>query len=101
MILNSGSGNGENVSEYRKSTYGKSSHEGTVYIVAGSSSNTSKRVPRGHPVMYKNLKELGSVILTICGNKLKAEFLNSIGKISDSFTIVKGKYDMCEYESNS
>ena len=100
MIISSGSGNAEGDGVYQKPAYGKSPHEGTVYIVAGSSGKTSKRLPRDHPAIFKSLKELGSVVLKICGNKLEAEFLNSIGKISDSFTIIKGDLPICEIQSN-
>jgi hypothetical protein len=63
-------------------------HSGTVYVVAGSSGQTSGG-PLKHPVMYKSMNELGSLVLDFNGNRLDATFLNWLGEKRDEFAILK------------
>ncbi|HYE97493.1 MAG TPA: metallophosphoesterase family protein [Planctomycetota bacterium] len=86
MKKNGGSGRDPN--PYTKSA-GLQPHEGTVYVVAGSSGHTSGG-SLDHPVMFVSLDELGSLVLDIDGNRLDAKFLRENGSVADSFTIVKG-----------
>jgi len=64
-------------------------HQGTVYVVAGSSG----RVGGGtldHPVMAVSLAQLGSLVLEVDGNRLEARFLDPGGNTDDGFTMIKG-----------
>jgi acid phosphatase type 7 len=64
-------------------------HEGSVYVVAGSSGYL-RTAPLNHPVMYISHVRLGSLVLDIDGNRLDAKFLDSAGVVRDYFTIIKG-----------
>jgi hypothetical protein len=72
-------------------------HAGTVYTVAGtsgqatfwSSGSTARENPQPHPVMFRSLLELGSLIVDIDGDRLDAQFLRADGVIDDYFTIRK------------
>ena len=91
MILDSGDGNVNGDGAYVKPTLGPSSHEGSVYVVAGSSGKTSSLQPDApHAVMFATLPELGSLVVDINGNNLEGRFLDSNGNFLDDFTIVKG-----------
>ncbi|HYF45077.1 MAG TPA: metallophosphoesterase, partial [Acidimicrobiales bacterium] len=85
MKKNGGSGRDPN--PYTKPA-GLQPHEGTVYVVAGSSGKTSGGT-LNHPVMFVSLNNLGSLVLDIDGSRLDAKFLRENGTIADSFTIVK------------
>lgn len=83
---------------YIKPLTGPRDHFGTLYTVAGSSSQTSLTWtggssalvnPSPHPVMFTSLLELGSVILDINGNRLDAKFLNGAGVADDYYTLIK------------
>ena len=74
---------------YRKPTLGTSSHEGAVYAVAGSSGKISGG-PLDHPAMFISLNRLGSMVLDFDGNRLDAVFLDDLGAVGDSFTVIKG-----------
>jgi hypothetical protein len=63
-------------------------HQGTVYVVAGSSS----KVDRGelnHPALPVGLLEAGSMVIDVNGDKLTARFINKKGQIRDEFSITK------------
>ena len=62
---------------------------GTVYVVAGSSGQTSGG-SLDHPAMFISLNRLGSLVLDVNSNRLDAQFLESTGQVSDQFTILKG-----------
>jgi predicted phosphodiesterase len=64
-------------------------HEGTVYVVAGTSAKTSGGA-LDHPAMFLSLNELGSMVLDVSGNRLDAVFLRDDGTTPDHFTILKG-----------
>lgn len=63
-------------------------HDGTVYVVAGSSSKVD-RAPINHPAMPVSMLEAGSMVIDIDGRKLSAYFINDKGKVSDAFSIRK------------
>jgi hypothetical protein len=74
---------------YKKVTLGPGPHEGSVYVVAGSSGQISGG-SLNHPAMYISLDLLGSMVIDIDGNRLDARFLDSTNTVQDHFTIVKG-----------
>jgi len=89
MILDAGDGDPAGNGPYGKPTVGPGSHEGAVYVVAGSSGQTGGG-NLNHPVMVRSLNTLGSVVLEVDGTQLDARFLSSTGAILDDFSIVKG-----------
>ena len=88
MVLDEGDGREDGDGAYAKATLGPAPHEGSVYIVAGSSGWTDPG-PLNHVAMYISLQRLGSVVLDIEGNRLDARFLRDTGSIDDHFTILK------------
>jgi len=87
-VLDGGDGRSGGNGAYEKPVLGPASHEGTVYTVAGSSGQVSGG-SLDHPAMLLNLSVLGSLVLDINGNRLDATFLDDLGAIRDTFTIVK------------
>jgi len=70
------------------------SHQGTVYVVAGSAA----KVDQGsldHPAHHVGLLEAGSVVIDVVGDKLTARFINKKGQVRDEFSITK----QADYES--
>ena len=63
-------------------------HNGTVYMVAGSSGRLAGG-PLNHPIMVTSLLVLGSVILDVNGDRLDARFLDKDGQVRDSFALLK------------
>jgi len=66
----------------------KKSHQGTVYVVAGSAA----KVDQGsldHPAHQVGLLEAGSVVIDVVGDKLTARFINNKGQVRDEFSIAK------------
>lgn len=88
VILNDGDGKPTGDGPYRKSA-GLKPNEGTVQIVAGHGGTTLSRTMAPSPVMRTSLLEFGSVLLDVKGDTLNALMLNSEGKISDTFHMVK------------
>jgi autotransporter-associated beta strand protein len=89
MKLDSGSGRTNGTGAYVKLAGGaKISHKGAVYVVAGSSGQTSGG-SLNHPAMYLSLNNLGSVVLDINSNRLDAKFVRETGAVDDYFTILK------------
>jgi hypothetical protein len=74
---------------YRKPTRGPAPHEGAVYVVAGSSGQISGG-KLNHPINFKSLNVLGSLVLDIDGNRLDASFVDDKAVVRDTFTIIKG-----------
>lgn len=64
------------------------SEAGAVYVVAGSSGQTSGG-SLDHPAMFVALNELGSLVVDVAGSSLDATFLDEAGDVRDSFTIMK------------
>ena len=89
MIKDSGSGRPEDTGAYLKSDLGPLPHQGTVYVVNGSSGWAFDGTI-DHPVMFKSLLRTGSLLLDVQTNRLDAKFLRETGAIDDSFTILKG-----------
>ena len=100
MILNAGGGNPDGSGAYVKPLRGPDPHKGTVYVVAGSSGKLSSEGPLNHPAMFISLEVLGSLVLTVNGNRLDAEFLQSTGAVRDAFTILKGSPSNIEVTPN-
>lgn len=86
-------GVGGNHQQYLK-PLGKKENQGTVYMVAGSSSKVDHGV-LNHPAHHVGLLEAGSVVIDVEGNALVARFINNKGKVLDEFSIEKN----AEYES--
>jgi len=89
MILDGGSGRVDGDGAYKKPTLGPASHEGAVYMVAGSSGKIDGGA-LNHPAMYVSLNALGSVVLEVDNNRVEATFLDQLGKKRDYFTVIKG-----------
>lgn len=89
MIIDAGDGRDDGDGSYRKGTLGPGAHEGSIYLVNGSSGKTSGG-SLDHPIMVHSYKELGSVVLDIDGNRLDATFINDKGVRRDYFSIIKG-----------
>ncbi len=62
--------------------------QGTVYVVAGSSGKISGG-KLDHPAHCISLNHLGSMVIDVEGDQLKAVFLRENGNIDDAFTIIK------------
>ena len=88
LIRDSKSGRGDESGPYVKSPEA-TNNLGTVYVVAGSSGQTSGG-SFDHPAMFISLNQLGSLVLDINNERLDAQFLESTGVVSDHFTILKG-----------
>ena len=84
MILNNGSGREDDTGAYIKAT----NDHGAVYVVAGSSGQTTAG-SLDHPVMYISRLRLGSMVLDVDGGTLHAQFLRETGAIDDYFSIFK------------
>ncbi len=89
MVLNNGSGRSDERGPYLKATIGSAAHQGTVYVVAGSS-GWATFGSLNHPAMYVSYLRMGSLVLDVDGPVLDATFLTKDGTIDDYFTIVKG-----------
>jgi hypothetical protein len=74
---------------YVKPSRGPASHEGAIYIVAGSSGQKSGGKLQ-HPVNARSLNVLGSLVLDFDGPRLDATFIDEKAAVRDYFTIVKG-----------
>ena len=85
MILDGGDGREDGQGAYTKASPGP----GAVYVVAGSSGK-KRGGPLDHPAMYISLNSLGSLVVEIDGSRLRAQFLDDTGEVTDRFTIVKG-----------
>ena len=93
MIKDSGSGRIAETGAYFKSGTGPSRHEGAVYVVCGSSGWVTPSISglRQHRAVFVQLRQLGSMVIDIDGNRLDAKFLRETGVIGDQFTILKGQ----------
>jgi calcineurin-like phosphoesterase family protein/purple acid phosphatase-like protein/fibronectin type III domain protein len=66
-------------------------HEGTVYIVAGTSGRVGSLLPQApYPAMYSSLTEAGSLVLDVNGDQMAVRFLTETGSVADTITINKG-----------
>jgi hypothetical protein len=89
MMVDSGDGAPAGNGAYRKESLGPVPHEGTVYVVAGSSSEVRPST-LDHPAHHIGLLEHGSLVLDVNGSTLTARFLNKDGNFTDTFSIEKG-----------
>ena len=89
MKVDSGDGRVDGTGAYEKRTSGPAPHEGAVYVVAGSSGQTSGG-SLNHPAMFVSFNTLGSVALDVNGQQLDAKFIDSGGSVKDRFTMLKG-----------
>ncbi len=70
---------------------GVNAHEGTVYIVAGTSGRLGSLLAQApYPAMYSSRTEAGSLVLDVNGNDLVARFLTEAGAVVDTVTMSKG-----------
>lgn len=93
MKLNGGSGREDGTGAYTKNAGGPQSHQGAVYVVAGSSGGLTGG-PLNHPAMFVSLNNLGSLVLDISGNRLDAKFIRETGATNDYFTITKNYIEL-------
>jgi calcineurin-like phosphoesterase family protein/purple acid phosphatase-like protein/fibronectin type III domain protein len=89
MKLDGGNGRLDGTGAYTKTTPAPAPHEGSVYVVAGSSGGTGGG-SLNHPAMYVSLNTLGSFVFDVNGLQLDAKFLDSTGVVRDYFTLIKG-----------
>lgn len=90
MVLDQGSGRGNDTGPYIKPAVGPFANQGTVYVEAGCAG--SYDIPFGHhPVMFFDESQMGSLVLDINTNRLDAVFLRDNSAIDDSFTLIKGE----------
>lgn len=89
MVKDRGDGRPDGDGPYRKRSAGPAPHEGTVYLVAGSSGQASG-VKGLHAAMQLALNVAGSVALDFDGPRLDVTFLDSLGVQRDNFALVKG-----------
>jgi hypothetical protein len=73
--------------QYLKPLTGKE-HQGTVYVVAGSSSKVD-RGPLDHPAHAVGLLAAGSMVIDVEDDKLTARFIDKEGQVRDEFSITK------------
>lgn len=85
MKKNAGSGRESESGPYQKCH--PASHEGTVYIVAGTSGLADTVSP--HPAMHTSLSIPGSLVLDVQGKRLDVKFIDDHGKVKDYFTLNK------------
>ena len=85
MKKDGGSGRSSESGPYRKRY--SASHEGTVYIVAGTSGLADRVSP--HPAMHTSLSIPGSLVLDLHGKKLDITFIDEHGEVKDYFTLKK------------
>lgn len=89
MVLDSGDGRERGTGPYWKLI--NQPDPGTVYVVAGSSGQTSGGA-LNHPAMAVSHDLLGSVVLDIDGPHLDAIFLRENGQVDDAFKMVKSEF---------
>jgi hypothetical protein len=91
MVKDAGSGQPEETGAYLKPNTGPNAHEGTVYVVAGSSGwATFLQFDGPQEAMHTTLLRRGSMVIDVDGHRLDAKFLRDSGAIDDHFTILKG-----------
>ncbi len=89
MVKTLGNGRPEEDGPYRKASLAPAPHQGTLYVVAGSSGQSSG-VKGVHPAMQMALNVAGSLVLDFAGPRLDATFVDSQGEPRDTFTLLKG-----------
>jgi hypothetical protein len=89
-VKDAGDGCEDSGGAYRKRTLGPGAHEGTIYIVAGSSGQVSG-IRAVHPAMLFALNVAGSLALDFSGSRLDVSFIDTNGTRRDYFTVLKGE----------
>lgn len=89
MLLDAGDGSPDGDGAYRKPGAGPAPHEGEVVAVAGSSAQIGGGT-LDHPAMFRSLNVLGSMVIDVDDDRLRAVFLDDLGAVRDSFEIRKG-----------
>ncbi|MGB0143345.1 MAG: metallophosphoesterase [Akkermansiaceae bacterium] len=87
VIFDDGDGDPKGDGAYRKSA-GLQPRNGTVSVVTGHGGTRNRR-SGSHPLMKKIMVEHGSCLITIEGDTILGEMLNSKGQIRDTFAIKK------------
>jgi hypothetical protein len=87
MKRDAGDGRADGDGVYTKPAL-RTPHAGEVIAVAGSSAQIAGG-PLNHPAMAFSLNALGSLVLDVHGDSLEGRFLDDLGAVRDSFTIVK------------
>jgi len=82
--------------QYKKPLQPKA-HQGTIYAIAGSSSNVDNG-PIDHPSHHTGFLEAGSMVIDVVDNKLTARFINNEGQVRDEFSITKDAEYTSEYK---
>ena len=90
MILDNGDGREGGDGAYFKDGSAPLANDGVVYTVAGSSGKVTGSGLLNHPAMFYSIKNLGSVVLDVDGNRLDAVFISQTGAVLDSFTMING-----------
>ncbi|WP_223787106.1 purple acid phosphatase family protein [Marinicella meishanensis] len=90
-VLDGTNGNPFAGETYFKPTLGAAPHEGSVYVVAGSSGKVGNIEPNPHPAMRHllALQELGSLVIDVSGHHLLVQFLLDNGQVQDVFRLTK------------
>jgi hypothetical protein len=87
MKKDGGSGRESGTGAYQKPA-DTAAHAGAVYTVAGSSGKVSGGT-FNHPAMFVSMSVLGSIVLDVNGARLDARFIDNLGAVRDSFTMIK------------
>lgn len=70
---------------------GVNGHEGTVYIVAGTSGRLGSLLPQApYPAMFSSRTEAGSLVLDVNGDDMVVRFLTQAGAVVDTVNLHKG-----------
>ena len=85
MKKDGGSGREDESGPYQKRY--SASHDGTVYIVAGTSALAD--TVSEHAAMHKSLSIPGSLVLDVHGRRLDVKFIDDNGEVKDYFTLKK------------
>ena len=85
MKKDPGTGRPEESGPYLKTS---APHQGAVYVVMGNAGQVTPG-PLNHPAMVVNAMALGSLVVDIEGNELRANFLRDTGASGDHFVIRK------------
>lgn len=85
---------------FTKWAEGAEPHQGTVYVVAGSSGQVSGGA-LDHPAMLVSLAELGSMRLEFDGLVLRAAFVDDLAVVRDAFEIHKGVTTITELDGGT
>ena len=87
MQKNAGDGRPSGNGAYAKHSGQMGGNAGAVYAVAGSSGKISGG-SLNHPAMFVSMSVLGSMLVDVQDATLSAIFLDNLGNVQDSFTII-------------